>query len=94
MTTNLKDKKPIAAAAEADKAKAKDEKPAPPKKTALEEDDEFEDFPADIGWEQVVADEKVNAWEATWEDDDEFEDFAKVLKTEQTKRTGVAPMKM
>ncbi|KAJ3189710.1 hypothetical protein HK101_008737, partial [Irineochytrium annulatum] len=71
--------KAVAPAAEADKAK-KDAKDAPPpkKRQALEDDDEFEDFPADEGWEQA-GDETLNAWVDTWEDEDESVDFAAQL---------------
>ncbi|KAJ3414391.1 hypothetical protein HDV05_006665 [Chytridiales sp. JEL 0842] len=80
-----------APAAEKDKAE-----PAVVKKTkvALEDDDDFEDFPADKGWEESTESEKLNAWEDAWEDDDEAEDFAVLLKSEMEKKTGVAPMKM
>ncbi|KAJ3115354.1 hypothetical protein HDU96_000781 [Phlyctochytrium bullatum] len=77
-----------------EKGKDSETKPQQPKKSALEEDDEFEDFPADEGWDDFAAEEKLHAWEDTWEDYDESEDFAKVLAAEHKKRNGVAPMKM
>ncbi|KAJ3328220.1 hypothetical protein HDU76_010361 [Blyttiomyces sp. JEL0837] len=78
-------------------AATKDEKPAvEPKKAkgSLEEDDEFEDFPADAGWDEKDEGQTLNAWEDVWEDEDEAVDFAALLKVEQEKKSGVAPMKM
>ncbi|KAJ3091453.1 hypothetical protein HK102_000478 [Quaeritorhiza haematococci] len=49
-------------------------------KTLIEEDDEFEDFPAD-DWEATEEDKaKLHQWEDTWEDDEHAEDFAAQLK--------------
>ncbi|KAJ3149324.1 hypothetical protein HDU86_006959 [Geranomyces michiganensis] len=49
---------------------------------ALEEDDDFEDFPAD-DWEETE-EEKLkldsHQWEDTWADDDEGEDLAVQLE--------------
>ncbi|KND03658.1 uncharacterized protein SPPG_08909 [Spizellomyces punctatus DAOM BR117] len=60
----------------------------------LEEDDEFEDFPADA-WEETEDDQvTLNQWEDTWADDDETEDFSVQLQSEMTKRNGAQPMKM
>ncbi|KAJ3120429.1 hypothetical protein HK098_004603 [Nowakowskiella sp. JEL0407] len=60
-----------------------------------EEDDFFEDFPAEP-WddeEETTVNSKDLQWEATWADDDESEDFQKQLEKESSK-SGVAPMKM
>ncbi|KAJ3110535.1 hypothetical protein HK100_003002 [Physocladia obscura] len=64
----------------AGKDNVKPEQPQEPKKkNTIEEDDEFEDFPAH-SWEHVAAAERnLNAWEDVWEDDDEEEDFAVLL---------------
>ncbi|KAL8744045.1 MAG: hypothetical protein Q9190_003662 [Brigantiaea leucoxantha] len=57
-----------------------DQKPA----AALEEDDEFEDFPIE-DWpeeDQEVPREggTTHLWEESWDDDDTSEDFSKQLK--------------
>jgi len=51
----------------------------------MEEDDEFEDFPAE-DWgkdetEQAAGDQN-HLWEESWDDDDPNEDFSKQLKEE------------
>ncbi|KAI4267148.1 MAG: hypothetical protein L6R38_008385 [Xanthoria sp. 2 TBL-2021] len=56
---------------------------------ALEEDDEFEDFPVE-DWpaeEQEVPGEggSTHLWEESWDDDDTSEDFSKQLKAELDK---------
>ncbi|KAJ3212508.1 hypothetical protein HDU82_000939 [Entophlyctis luteolus] len=57
-----------------------------PKAASLEDDDEFEDFPAARGLEPInlekaeAAERELNAWEDAWEDDDEAEDFAVLLQ--------------
>lgn len=50
--------------------------------TALEEDDEFEDFPVEDWGEEETSGQGADAhlWEESWDDDDENEDFSKVLK--------------
>ncbi|KAK3176251.1 26S proteasome complex subunit [Lepraria neglecta] len=62
--------------------------------TALEEDDEFEDFPVD-DW--APEDSEVppgseggttHLWEESWDDDDTSEDFSKQLKDELAKVKG------
>ncbi|KAK6544423.1 hypothetical protein TWF694_001118 [Orbilia ellipsospora] len=54
-------------------------------KKMLEEDDEFEDFPAEE-WEEdeteVPGGGKPNLWEESWDDDDLSEDFSKQLREE------------
>ncbi|KAI9738916.1 MAG: 26S proteasome complex subunit [Claussenomyces sp. TS43310] len=62
---------------------AKDTKPA----AALEEDDEFEDFPVE-DWPQEDAEgpgDKAHLWEESWDDDDTSEDFSAQLKEELKK---------
>ncbi|KAK5140975.1 DSS1/SEM1 family-domain-containing protein [Cryomyces antarcticus] len=63
--------------------------PAVPQKpaAALEEDDEFEDFPVE-DWTQDAAGPPAGTthlWEESWDDDDTSEDFAKQLKEELAK---------
>jgi len=56
----------------------------------LEEDDEFEEFPAD-DW--AVADEDkndVNVWEDNWDDDNVDDDFSQQLKAELDKKPAAA----
>ncbi|KAF3173177.1 hypothetical protein TWF106_008716 [Orbilia oligospora] len=66
---------------------AKPEETKDPKaiKKVLDEDDEFEDFPAEE-WEEdeteVPGGGKPNLWEESWDDDDLSEDFSKQLKEE------------
>ncbi|WVQ84381.1 hypothetical protein IAT38_006533 [Cryptococcus sp. DSM 104549] len=64
------------------------EKKALPKLGALEDDDEFEDFPAsDLGGnvkdalKQAGAGPNDNLWEDNWDDDDVDDDFTKQLRT-------------
>ncbi|TAQ84175.1 hypothetical protein B7494_g7500 [Chlorociboria aeruginascens] len=62
---------------------AKDTKPA----AALEEDDEFEDFPVE-NWSQEdteVPADNTHLWEESWDDDDTSEDFSAQLKEELKK---------
>ncbi|KAK6515462.1 hypothetical protein TWF506_007797 [Arthrobotrys conoides] len=69
---------------------AKPEETKEPKaiKKVLDEDDEFEDFPAEE-WEEdeteVPGGGKPNLWEESWDDDDLSEDFSKQLKEELKK---------
>ncbi|XP_076437137.1 26S proteasome complex subunit SEM1-like [Babylonia areolata] len=63
----------------------------------LEEDDEFEEFPAE-DWAQEEEDEAdVNVWEDNWDDDNVEDDFSKQLKVELEKQgknpDGSEPMK-
>jgi len=54
---------------------------------ALEEDDEFEDFPVE-DWPQEDAEVpggNTHLWEESWDDDDTSEDFSKQLKEELEK---------
>jgi len=62
---------------------SKDTKPA----AALEEDDEFEDFPVE-NWTQEeteVPGDNTHLWEESWDDDDTSEDFSAQLKEELKK---------
>jgi len=61
----------------------KETKPA----AALEEDDEFEDFPVE-NWTQEdteVPGDNTHLWEESWDDDDTSEDFSAQLKEELKK---------
>ncbi|EOD46717.1 DSS1/SEM1 domain-containing protein [Neofusicoccum parvum] len=54
---------------------------------ALEEDDEFEDFPVE-DWEQEDTElpaSNTHLWEESWDDDDTSEDFSAQLKEELKK---------
>ncbi|XP_074652855.1 26S proteasome complex subunit SEM1-like [Tubulanus polymorphus] len=52
----------------------------------LEEDDEFEEFPAEdwTGAEEESGD--INAWEDNWDDDNVEDDFSNQLRTELEKQ--------
>ncbi|MCJ1245032.1 26S proteasome complex subunit [Trapelia coarctata] len=55
--------------------------------TALEEDDEFEDFPVE-DWPKEDAEVpagNTHLWEESWDDDDTSDDFSKILKEELEK---------
>jgi len=54
---------------------------------ALEEDDEFEDFPAEDWPEEdtELPSGNQHLWEESWDDDDTNEDFSKQLKDELKK---------
>ncbi|KAF3909813.1 hypothetical protein ABW21_db0202410 [Orbilia brochopaga] len=65
-------------------SKPEDTKDPKAVKKMLEEDDEFEDFPAEE-WEEDDTEVpphggKPNLWEESWDDDDLSEDFSKQLK--------------
>ena len=52
----------------------------------LEEDDEFEEFPAE-DWTGKAEDETdVNVWEDNWDDDDVEDDFSVQLRNELEKQ--------
>jgi len=57
----------------------------------LEEDDEFEDFPAE-DWSDAETDGKSgkskNLWEESWDDDESTDDFASQLREELKKASG------
>ena len=46
----------------------------------LEEDDEFEEFPADSVNKTVAEDKDANVWEDNWDDDNVEDDFANQLR--------------
>lgn len=76
---------PKSNSSKADLATEKDVKPVGP--AALEEDDEFEDFPVE-NWspeETEGASKNLNLWEESWDDDDASEDFSAQLKEELKK---------
>ncbi|WWC62885.1 uncharacterized protein I303_105483 [Kwoniella dejecticola CBS 10117] len=71
------------------------EKKSLPKLGALEDDDEFEDFPAtDYGGNVLDAMKKAgdgpndNLWEDNWDDDDVEDDFTKQLRTAIQEKQG------
>jgi len=74
---------PSTSKASAASTATKDQKPT----AALEEDDEFEDFPVE-DWTQEdteVAGDNTHLWEESWDDDDTSEDFSAQLKEELKK---------
>merc|ERR1711874_371020 len=46
----------------------------------LEEDDEFEEFPADSANKNLEEDKDANVWEDNWDDDTHEDDFANQLR--------------
>ncbi|KAK9720073.1 26S proteasome complex subunit SEM1 [Basidiobolus ranarum] len=46
---------------------------------ALEEDDEFEEFPAE-DWNETEEDQDTHLWEDNWDDDDVEDDFSQQLR--------------
>ncbi|KAK5661126.1 hypothetical protein OQA88_11016 [Cercophora sp. LCS_1] len=72
-------------------ADAKNEQTAAEQKptAALEEDDEFEDFPVD-DWaaedtEAAAGESTEHLWEESWDDDDTSDDFSNQLREELKK---------
>ena len=63
----------------------------------LEEDDEFEEFPAEDWTEENEDKEDINVWEDNWDDDNLDDDFSIQLRTELEKQgknpDGSEPMK-
>ncbi|XP_076233305.1 suppressor of exocyst mutations 1 [Calliopsis andreniformis] len=54
----------------------------------LEEDDEFEEFPAE-DWTAVDEDnEDISVWEDNWDDDDVEDDFNQQLRAQLEKQKG------
>ncbi|KAG4075421.1 hypothetical protein HA402_015074 [Bradysia odoriphaga] len=47
----------------------------------LEEDDEFEEFPAE-DWASKENEEELNVWEDNWDDDNIEDDFSQQLRTQ------------
>ncbi|KAI8921467.1 hypothetical protein BC831DRAFT_477151 [Entophlyctis helioformis] len=81
----------VAAVAKKGEEKKAEAKPA----VALEDDDEFEDFPTEPWKDAATELGSLPQWDDAWEDEDQSEDFASQLKAEEKKRAvGVAPMKM
>ncbi|CAG0888614.1 unnamed protein product [Darwinula stevensoni] len=52
----------------------------------LEEDDEFEEFPAEDWTEKDEDEEDLNVWEDNWDDDNVEDDFSQQLKEELEKK--------
>ncbi|XP_033732054.1 26S proteasome complex subunit SEM1-like [Pecten maximus] len=82
--------------ADKDKPK-KEEKEKKPDLGLLEEDDEFEEFPAE-DWNSADEDEKdINVWEDNWDDDNVDDDLSVQLRNELEKfcknSDGHEPMK-
>lgn len=80
-------KAPIASSKAAEKATSEAPKDTQKPTAALEEDDEFEDFPVE-DWPQEEAEVpggNTHLWEESWDDDDTSEDFSKQLKEELEK---------
>ncbi|XP_069121460.1 26S proteasome complex subunit SEM1-like [Argopecten irradians] len=82
--------------ADKDKTK-KEEKEKKPDLGLLEEDDEFEEFPAE-DWNSADEDEKdINVWEDNWDDDNVEDDLSVQLRNELEKFSknadGHEPMK-
>jgi len=82
---------PASGAVPTTKATSTDAAKTPPKEqkptAALEEDDEFEDFPVE-DWTQdetEVRGDNTHLWEESWDDDDTSEDFSAQLKDELKK---------
>ncbi|KAI9831100.1 MAG: 26S proteasome complex subunit [Thelocarpon superellum] len=74
-------------AATSDAAATEANKDAVKPTAALEEDDEFEDFPTE-DWTQEeteVTGTNTHLWEESWDDDDTSEDFSAQLKEELKK---------
>ncbi|XP_059178101.1 26S proteasome complex subunit SEM1-like [Physella acuta] len=63
----------------------------------LEEDDEFEEFPAEDWTGEEEAPDDINVWEDNWDDDNIDDDFSKQLRSELEKQgknmEGTEPMK-
>ncbi|XP_020640867.1 26S proteasome complex subunit SEM1 isoform X1 [Pogona vitticeps] len=50
----------------------------------LEEDDEFEEFPAE-DWAGLDEDEDAHVWEDNWDDDNVEDDFSNQLRIRKTR---------
>ncbi|KAI9093050.1 DSS1/SEM1 family-domain-containing protein [Phlyctochytrium arcticum] len=61
--------------------------PKPPQLTALEEDDEFEDFPTEDWTEADEDHEDSTLWEDNWDDVEVDDEFTRQLRAELTKPT-------
>ncbi|KAE8596297.1 hypothetical protein XENTR_v10016043 [Xenopus tropicalis] len=60
------------------------DKKAPVDLGLLEEDDEFEEFPAE-DWTGLDEDEDTHVWEDNWDDDNVEDDFSNQLRAELEK---------
>ncbi|XP_055995774.1 26S proteasome complex subunit SEM1-like [Ostrea edulis] len=73
------------------------EKDKKPDLGLLEEDDEFEEFPAEDWTGADEEEEDVNVWEDNWDDDNVEDDFSSQLRAELEKQgktiEGQEPMK-
>jgi 26 proteasome complex subunit DSS1 len=49
---------------------------------ALEEDDEFEDFPEDSEWKSQSKVNSADLWEEDWDDEDNEDEFTQKLREE------------
>lgn len=81
------------------KNSGKDEKPKEEKDkpehqfSLLEEDDEFEEFPAETWASDQEDKEDLNAWEDNWDDDNVDDDFTQQLReTLESKGYKIEPM--
>ncbi|KAJ2163184.1 hypothetical protein GGF46_000114 [Coemansia sp. RSA 552] len=63
-----------------------------PANGVLEEDDEFEDFPAEDWAASDEDQEDVTLWNDNWDDDDLEDDFSKQLRVELEKASQPQPM--
>ncbi|XP_014205205.1 26S proteasome complex subunit SEM1 [Copidosoma floridanum] len=52
----------------------------------LEEDDEFEEFPAEDWTAKDEDDEDISVWEDNWDDDDVEDDFSQQLRMQLEKQ--------
>ncbi|KIW06732.1 uncharacterized protein PV09_02426 [Verruconis gallopava] len=82
----------MSSSAAKDNKATSNETPAPEQKkptAALEEDDEFEDFPAEDWAEEdtELPSGNLHLWEESWDDDEQNDDFSKQLK-EELKKVG------
>ncbi|KAJ2354294.1 26S proteasome complex subunit [Coemansia sp. RSA 2618] len=63
-----------------------------PTVSALEEDDEFEEFDKEDWGENEEDKDDINLWEDNWDDDDLEDDFSKQLRVELAKLEQPQPM--
>jgi 26 proteasome complex subunit DSS1 len=70
----------------------KTEKKPVPQLGPLDEDDEFEEFPAEDWNENEEDAEDTHLWEDNWDDDDVEDDFSVQLRNELSKQAQPQPM--
>jgi len=75
-----KDQKKVASA-----TATKEEKDKKSNLGALEEDDDFEEFPTEEWGKESEDPDDLQVWEEDWDDDDVEDDFSNQLKTELAK---------